>query len=187
MVPLNTEPYEALLKLRRRADAFGPVEQSHFVFAGFRLKFQFENQEGRRGGTRANVELAAFDPTQPIGNWRTAWRTLTKKAGLEWLRFRDLRHTAISALGEAGVPDRVIMDIAGHVSPRMLRRYSHIQLEAKRAAIQARSSRPKRNANVTKHVTKRGKAARGTTQVLEKNGRPVRIRTVDLYRVKVAL
>jgi integrase len=77
------------------------------------------------------------------------------------LRFHDLRHTAISALGEAGVPDRVIMDIAGHVSPRMLRRYSHIQLEAKRAAIEALSSRQKPlfkrtpdEADVTKHVTK---------------------------------
>ena len=51
------------------------------------------------------------------------------------------------------IRDRVIMDIAGHVSPRMLRRYSHIQLEAKRTAIQAISNRPKttgsRSANVT--------------------------------------
>jgi hypothetical protein len=54
------------------------------------------------------------------------------------------------------------MDIAGHVSTRMLRRYSHIQLEAKRAAIQALSNRPQsvtsagvsEGANVTKHVTK---------------------------------
>jgi len=34
------------------------------------------------------------------------------------------------------------MDIAGHVSMPMLKRYSHIQLEAKRAAILALSKRP---------------------------------------------
>jgi integrase len=67
-----------------------------------------------------------FDPLQPVGSWRTAWRTLTKKVGLPGLKFHDLRHTTISALSEAGVPDRVIMYIAGQVSLRMLRRYSHI-------------------------------------------------------------
>jgi site-specific recombinase XerD len=131
------------------------------------------------------------DPTRPVGSWRIAWRALTKKAGLQGLRFHDLRHTAISALGEAGVPDRVIMDIAGHVSPRMLRRYSHIQLEAKRTAIQALSNRPKatesENANVTKHVTKQGEGVVTLPQVIEKDGRPERARTVDLHRVKVAL
>jgi integrase len=103
------------------------------------------------------MEWFEFDPSVPVGSWRTAWRSLTKKAGFGGLRFHDLRHTAISALGEAGVPDRVIMDIAGHVSPRMLRRYSHIQLESKRAAIQALSSRPVSEAgrNDTNYVTKR--------------------------------
>ena len=107
------------------------------------------------------------------------------------MRFHDLRHTAISALGEAGVPDRVIMDIAGHVSMRMLRRYSHIQLEARRAAIQALSNRPQNatseGGNVTKGVTKQGEAEGVPGQVIESNGRPERARTADLYRVKVAL
>jgi ketosteroid isomerase-like protein len=110
------------------------------------------------------------------------------KNPLAGLRFHDLRHTAISALGEAGVPDGVIMDIAGHLHPRMLRRYSHIQLESKRAAIQSLSNRPKftasEDANVTKHVTKEGEAEVIPMQVVEKNGRPVRTRTADLYRVK---
>ena len=120
------------------------------------------------------------------------------KSPLAGLRFHDLRHKAISALGEAGTPDRVIMDIAGHVSPRMLKRYSHIQLEAKRAAIQALSNRPQNAAsggvsdggNVTKHVTTPGEMGEIESvpgQVIESNGRPVGTRTPDLYRVKVAL
>jgi integrase len=99
-------------------------------------------------------------------------RTLTKKAGRHGLRFHDLRHTAISALGEAGVPDRVIMDIVGQVSARMLRRYSHIQLEAERAAIQALSNRPQTTvtgeADVTKHVTKHPEGVTVPSQVIEK-------------------
>ena len=198
LVPLTEEAYDALLKLRRRAEMFGPVEQSHFVFAAFRSRFRFENRKGARGGMTKEMQISAFDPTHPVGSWRTAWRTLTKKAGLKGLRFHDLRHTAISALGEAGVPDRVIMDLAGHVSTRMLRRYSHIQLEAKRAAIQALSNRPQivpsagvsKGANVTKHVTKpgeKGEAEPVPAEVVESIGRPVGTRTPDLYRVKVAL
>jgi ketosteroid isomerase-like protein len=125
----------------------------------------------------------------PVGSWRTAWRSLTKKAELQGLRFHDLRHTAISALGEAGVPDRVIMDIAGHVSARMLRRYSHIQLEAKRDAIEALSRRKRPvtlgSPNVTKHVTKDVAVAAAGLEVIERNGRPVRARTADLHRVNL--
>jgi hypothetical protein len=88
------------------------------------------------------------------------------------------------------------MDIAGHVSARMLRRYSHIQLEAKRAAIQALSTRPQ-NANsdgvsegpyVTKHVTKQaetGETEAVPPEVVETLGRPVGTRTPDLYRVNL--
>jgi integrase len=190
VIPLNHESSDALLRLRRRAELFGPVEPSHYVFAAFRPKFRFHNCTGKRGGTLENMELSLFDPTRPIGSWRTAWRTMTMKAALKGLRFHDLRHTAISALGEAGVPDRVIMDIAGHVSPRMLKRYSHIQLEAKRAAIQALSNHPQftpPGSYVTKHVTKSGERKGRSAEVTEINGRPERTRTVDLYRVKVAL
>jgi ketosteroid isomerase-like protein len=89
------------------------------------------------------------------------------------------------------VPDRVIMHIAGHVSARMLRRYSHIQLEAKRTAIQALSNRPQsiasQAADDTKQVTKEAEGVTVLRHVIGKNGRPVRARTADLYRVKVAL
>jgi integrase len=195
LVPLSEEAYSALLRLRRRAEGLGSVQPSHFVFAAFRTRFRFRNRPGARGGELDAMTLSAFDPTRPVRSWRTAWRAVTKKAGLAGLRFHDLRHTAISALGEAGVPDRVIMDIAGHVSARMLRRYSHIQLEAKRAAIRALSGRPQtgpsdrspEGANVTKHVTKLGEAGVVSAEVIENAGRPVGTRTPDLYRVKVAL
>ena len=191
LVPLSADAYEALAKLRKRAQAFGPTEPSHFVFAAFHSKHRFKNRKRARGGTAGQIEISDFDPTRPMHSWRTAWRALTRAvecpkcrrlqrpaefcrnltcnadmrgitSTVEGLRFHDLRHTAISALGEAGVPDRVIMDIAGHVSPRMLRRYSHIQLEAKRVAIQALSIGQQtlplqtisEGANVTKGVTK---------------------------------
>jgi integrase len=167
---------------RRRAEGFGVTETFHYVFAAIRPKFRFE------GKTRLGVASFEFDPTRPVGSWRTAWRTIVKKAGLSGFRFHDLRHTAISSLGEAGVPDRVIMDIAGHVSQRMLRRYSHIQLEAKRVAIQVLSNRPqmapRNGADVTNCDTKQVGPRMMPVQLVEKNGRPERAGTVDLHRLK---
>jgi len=53
------------------------------------------------------------------------------------LRFRDLRHHAITELAESTASDQTIMAIAGHVSPKMLAHYSHVRLEAKRTALNA--------------------------------------------------
>jgi len=41
---------------------------------------------------------------------------------------------------EKRVPDFTVMEIAGHVSKRMLQTYSHIRLEARRRAVEAISS-----------------------------------------------
>jgi integrase len=37
-----------------------------------------------------------------------------------------LRHTYATLLRTAGVPDRVAMDLMGHASLTMLKRYSHV-------------------------------------------------------------
>jgi hypothetical protein len=52
-------------------------------------------------------------------------------------RWHDNRHTLITDLAESGAGDQTIMDIAGHVSKRMLRHYSHIRMEAKRSALES--------------------------------------------------
>jgi integrase len=65
----------------------------------------------------------------------TAWRAVRDAAKLPGLRFHDLRHTAITELGEMGVPDSVLKSIAGHITQRMLDHYSHIRMNAKRQAL----------------------------------------------------
>jgi intergrase/recombinase len=39
-------------------------------------------------------------------------------------------------MAEGGVPEQALMAIAGHVSKEMLEHYSHIRMEAKRAAVE---------------------------------------------------
>jgi hypothetical protein len=43
------------------------------------------------------------------------------------VRFHDGRHTALTRLAEAGQPDWVIQAQIGHVSPQMMKTYSHVR------------------------------------------------------------
>lgn len=135
VIPLTQDAYNVLVQLRARAEMFGQVEPSHFVFAGFRVTGRFDGKEV------VETRITSFDPTRHIGSWRKAWRNLTRKAGLGGLRFHDLRHHAITELAESGESEQTILAIGGHVDRRMLEQYSHIRMEAKRKALEALSSR----------------------------------------------
>ena len=56
---------------------------------------------------------------------RLAWEHMRRKAGLEDLRFHDLRHEAISRFFEKGLSMPEVAMISGHRDPRMLFRYTH--------------------------------------------------------------
>jgi len=131
VVPLTDVATSALVRLRRRAEGFGAVEPLHYIFAAFVPKFTFS------GKRVVGYNVTGFDPKRHVKSWRAAWRTLTKKAGLPGFRFHDLRHCAITQLAENGTSDSTIMAIAGHVSRRMLERYSHVRMEAKRNAMES--------------------------------------------------
>jgi integrase len=146
-IPLTDVAVSALGRLRRRAEGFGSVEPSHYVFAAFVPKFTFS------GKKVIDYNVTAFDPNRHLKGWRTAWRTLTKKAGLPGFRFHDLRHCAITQLAENGTSDSTIMAIAGHVSRRMLERYSHVRMEAKRTAMEALAVSTKTAGYDTNHDT----------------------------------
>ena len=56
---------------------------------------------------------------------------------LQAVRFHDLRHTAVTTMAEKGLPDQTIMAQVGHVSPQMLKTYSHIRRQALNVAAEA--------------------------------------------------
>src|SRR5256885_10990174 len=117
VIPLNTSALNALARMFERADLLGHTEPEHYLWPAC--------QWGR------------FDATKPMLKWDTAWRALRDAAGLQRLRFHDLRHTAITELAEMGVADHVLESITGHLSRRMLEHYSHIRIDAKRQALDA--------------------------------------------------
>jgi integrase len=52
------------------------------------------------------------------------------RSRLKHVRFHDGRHTALTRLAEAGQPDWVIQAQIGHVSPQMMKTYSHVRRQA---------------------------------------------------------
>jgi integrase len=127
-IPLNPTAAWAFARLIERAQLLGANGPEHFLFPAFLHRKTRESEQ---------VRALGYDPTQHQKTWRTAWRTLTKAAGLKGLRFHDLRHHAITRLAEAGVPEQTLKAIAGHVSTEMLEHYSHIRMQAKRQAVAA--------------------------------------------------
>ncbi len=120
-IPLNRTACWAVERLLDRAHKLGSTNPEHYLIPL------------RLGGKQ-------YDPTKPPSRWgwRTAWRKMTKEAGLESLRPHDLRHHAITKLAESPeASEQTIMAIAGHVSREMLEHYSHVRQQAKRKAVES--------------------------------------------------
>ena len=60
---------------------------------------------------------------------RHSWDRLVKRAGIEDLRFHDLRHEAVSRLFEAGLSVPEVALVSGHKDYRMLARYTHLKAD----------------------------------------------------------
>ena len=101
-------------------------EADSYVFPRFSV--------GLEGNAR-RPKLYAADLAHPIGEWKKAWKVACKAAKVQY-RWHDCRHTFITRLAEnPNVSEETIRSLAGHVSRKMLERYSHIRISAKQAAI----------------------------------------------------
>jgi Phage integrase family len=101
--------------------------------------------------------------------------TSNLKSPFKGFRFHDTRHQAITELAESKASDGTIMSIAGHVSKKMLRHYSHIRLNAARSALDAIAMKPELNPNSgptgkgydTKNDTNTSREMKGMPQVVD--------------------
>ncbi|MDD5365368.1 MAG: site-specific integrase [Gallionellaceae bacterium] len=63
-------------------------------------------------------------------SFNKSWRRACDRAGIENLKFHDLRHEATSRLFERGVFDSMeVASITGHKTLAMLKRYTHLKAE----------------------------------------------------------
>jgi integrase len=128
----------AIGKLVRRAEHLGAREPHHYLFPV--------------------CQNGSYDPMRPMSNsgLKKPWQEVREATGLLHFRMYDTRPTAITRLAEAGVPVTVIMDMAGHMSPRMTQHYTHISEQAKvhamRQAQNVREGKPAQQATVRRRV-----------------------------------
>ena len=121
LIPLNEIGVRVCREALTVAEQRGSTLPEHYVFP-FRV--------------RAGRDAGQYDPTRRCTTFRTAWREMLKAAGIEKLRLYDLRHTAITRLCEnPNNAEEVIESIAGHINHQMKKRYSHVRVEARRAAL----------------------------------------------------
>jgi integrase len=94
---------------------------------------------------RACATLASLGPREkgpvfvyrgrPIKSVKAAFNAARQKAGVENVRFHDLRHTFASRLVQGGVPLYDVMHLMGHKSLDMAQRYSHLAPDYQKGAI----------------------------------------------------
>src|SRR5215471_6204224 len=88
-----------------------------------------------KNGSKRFAEFVFHRKGQPIGDFRKAWATACKLAGVDHRLFHDLRRTASRNMISAGVPQAVAMKITGHRTDAMFRRYAIVDEEQKREAL----------------------------------------------------
>ena len=119
VIPMNEDLYGLLREqIAWLEEKFGRVQPSWYLFP-------FYDQERR-----------PTDPCRPVTTLKSAWESVRTASRVN-CRFHDLRHTAITKLAEESVPDSTMKALAGHVHEKMVERYSHIRMRAKREAVEA--------------------------------------------------
>jgi hypothetical protein len=120
VVPLNDVAEKQIRRILKRAHALGAWSPEHYVFP-YRIK--------------KNI----YDVTRPASpNFlRTAFRSMRRATGMEWLQPRNFRNQVIARLFEKGTPEETIISIAGPQSIKMSRYYSLIKISAKAEALRA--------------------------------------------------
>lgn len=62
-------------------------------------------------------------------SFNKTWTRACTRAGIEDLRFHDLRHEAVSRLFEKGLNPMEAASVSGHKTLAMLKRYTHLRAE----------------------------------------------------------
>lgn len=120
IIPMNADLYQTILAFADwHKQHCGSIDPERYVFPIRKVR-------------------GLYDNTRRMHSIRASWEMVRDAAGLS-CRIHDLRHSACTKMAERGVTEFGMLAIMGHVSKSMLERYSHVRMEAKRAAVEALS------------------------------------------------
>ena len=84
----------------------------------------------------ADILAAAGLREKVVHSKKGTGKNASRSAGV--LSFHCLRHTAVSLMKDAGIPEAVVMDLVGHDSEQMSAHYTHVWEEALKRATGSR-------------------------------------------------
>lgn len=98
-----------------------------------------------------------FNPKtgKPLSTVKTAFKASCRRAGIEGLRFHDLRHTFASRLVKRGIDLITVKELLGHSTVKITERYTHSDEERKRKAVELLATKPKEKLKSTVYLTHR--------------------------------
>ena len=93
----------------------------------------------KRSGTLSNqfADLLAQAGLRDKASHKSKGKGRDAKRSSNGLGFHALRHTAVSLLKDAGIPEAVVMELVGHDSEAMSAHYTHVGTEALAKAVAA--------------------------------------------------
>lgn len=114
----------ARLKIRRPREVPVPIAKDVYSL----LKKAYEDAPGIYifPAWFTNLPGQPIDPNQPQDDNRQHWDLVRTQTGIK-LRFHDLRHTAITNMLKAGMPDVAVRKIVGASEITIRRVYAHIE------------------------------------------------------------
>ncbi len=117
---LRMEPGETK-NAKGRQFPFAPIPRlKEALEAQYAQKLETE----RRTGSVVRAVFFYPETGKPIINFRAAWNTACARAGHPGAIFHDFRRTAVRNLVRAGVPQRVAMELTGHLTASIFQRYA---------------------------------------------------------------
>jgi len=135
-------PWRRLVKLSRRARGKEVGEtknnEGRTVYLDQELKEVFAKQRELRKQTGTLTPYVFTNPegTDKVKDYRKAWLTGCKSAGLGKKLYHDFRRTAVRNMVRAGVPERVAMMVSGHKTRSVFDRYNIVSPEDLKLAAQ---------------------------------------------------
>jgi site-specific recombinase XerD len=83
-----------------------------------------------------NLVFPSPQTGKKMGDCRTSWETIVKKAGLDDFHWHDMRHDFASHLVMNGVDLNTVRELMGHADLKMTLKYAHLAPETKMRAVE---------------------------------------------------